>query len=158
MTKQQSDTAILTAALLTAGVWGYRKLFEPHIGEGKTPTSELKALSGAEATPATAGQFAVGWGFVFLTLSLVNESSPDLAGSGAMLISVGYLLANGTAVFNDIQKQAKTPSELQTGEGKGAIKLAQMVASAPKQTSAPAAPGVIVPGGKLPELTPLGGS
>lgn len=50
-------------------------------------------------------RFVVGWGVVFLTLSLAAPLSPQLAGSFAALVALGSILGNGVQVSKDVQAQ-----------------------------------------------------
>lgn len=55
--------------------------------------------------PAPTERFVVGWGFVFLTLSLAVPVAPELAGAFAALVALGAILGNGTQVASDLETQ-----------------------------------------------------
>jgi hypothetical protein len=117
--QENAQNAINSAALVTAGIYFYRKLIEPATAPGASANAGRPGagspvdLTGAteqffgkgEAPPAS--RFIVGWGFTFLTLSLVVGMSPELAGYFAILIAVGSLLGNGAQVFEDVGTQLK---------------------------------------------------
>jgi hypothetical protein len=69
-----------------------------------TVTGAAAQLMGAGQVPSTE-RFVVGWGFVFLTLSLAVPVAPELAGSFAALIALGSILGNGVQVSADLKTQ-----------------------------------------------------
>lgn len=96
--------AILASAMVIGATWGYRKLIEP-AAQPKPHESQARKIAGLEPQPASTAQFAVAAGFVFFALSVTNLAAPELASAFAVLFATGYLLTNGTAVFNDISAQ-----------------------------------------------------
>jgi hypothetical protein len=108
MDRSAADHAVLASAIVTGGVWGYRKLVEPTASTKETSGSALKRLAGLEPTPAPTSQFLVGFAFTFLTLSLLLEASPETAGAFSILIATGSILTNGVTIFNDIGSQLGT--------------------------------------------------
>jgi hypothetical protein len=76
-------------------------------GEPSTVSGAAAQLLG-EGKPPSTERFVVGWGFVFLTLSLGVEASPQLAGSFAALVALGSVLTNGAQVAKDIRTQLRS--------------------------------------------------
>jgi hypothetical protein len=76
-------------------------------GEDPTTLPGAAAQLLGEGKPAPMERFVVGWGFVFLSLSLAVPVSPQLAGSFAALVALGSILTNGTQVAADIKKQLR---------------------------------------------------
>jgi hypothetical protein len=109
VTQPGAEKAVLGSAIVVAGVWGYRKMVEP-ITSPEPGASTIKTLAGLSSVPASAAEFAVGFGFTYLILSLLVDASPDLAGSFAILIATGSLLTNGQSLFTDISKQTNAKS------------------------------------------------
>lgn len=139
MTESRAQDLVNSAALVVAAVYFYRKLIEPATGEnaaassagtGATPAAgfisfdQPTTLPGAAAQllgkgkPASTERFVVGWGFVFLTLSLAVPVAPEFAGAFASLAALGSILGNGTQVAKDLETQlhheAKPGSSTQT--------------------------------------------
>lgn len=85
---------IVTAALIVAGI----RLWMQMRGKTKTPFPE----------------WAIGWGALFLLLSLGAEISPEASGMLALTVVVGDFLMNGTSLFNDV-----TSSITDAQKGKG---------------------------------------
>jgi hypothetical protein len=73
-------------------------------GEPATIPGATAQLFG-KGDPPSLERFVVGWGFVFLTLSLSVTASPQLAASFASLVAVGSVLGNGTQVAKDLETQ-----------------------------------------------------
>jgi hypothetical protein len=117
----QAETTITVCAVIVAGVWGFRTLYET----GKSGTeltsgakegkSQLQTLAGMSAHPAAPAEFIVGFGFVFFSLSVIALPAPELAKMFAVLIAVGTTLANGTQFLNDINSGVSTTTTLESG-------------------------------------------
>lgn len=110
MTDSQARDAINGAAIIIAGLYFYRKLIEPQTPQTrrKRQPSSLGATAGqvlGVGPLASTGRFVVGFGFTFLTLSIVEGISPKLAGSFAILVAVGAVLGNGMQVSADLRAQ-----------------------------------------------------
>lgn len=109
MTEGQARDAINGAALVVAGVYFYRKLIEPQqTTKGKKQPSSISGAAGqliGVGPLASTGRFIVGFGFVFLVLSLAEGASPALAGNFAILVALGAVLGNGVQVTKDLQTQ-----------------------------------------------------
>lgn len=80
-------------------------------GPSRNNPGQPATIGGATAQLLGAGpvasteRFVVGWGFVFLTLSLAIPVAPELAGSFAALIALGSILGNGVQVAEDLKTQ-----------------------------------------------------
>lgn len=128
MTEGKAQDLVNGAALVVSAIYFYRKLIEPAVGAGGGGASSAKAttagdvqvsfyepstIPGAAAqlmgqgNVASTGRFVVGWGFTFLTLSLMAPLLPELAGSFAALVALGSILGNGTQVASDVEIQLK---------------------------------------------------
>lgn len=103
MTVEEAQGAVTLSALVVAGVYGYRRLAEGNTNQASTLTSKTaaKQLAGLGGTPA-ASHFVVGFGVVYILLSIVAQAAPTLGGLMAILIAVGDLLTNGVQVTKDI--------------------------------------------------------
>jgi hypothetical protein len=123
--RKQAEGAVLISSLVVVSLWAYRKLIEPVTVNPKSTEPALRKIIGLEPTPATSAQFAVGFGFVFFTLSITAVAAPELATAFAILVAVGYTLTNGASVFSDITSQVskQTTTTVHGGE--------------PQQTDAP---------------------
>lgn len=90
MNSDQAQSAVALSAFVVAAIFAYRKLIEtttsPSVGE----------------VPQT-GHFVLGFGFTYITLSLLAQAAPALGGMFAVLVAVGDLLANGQPLIADLQ-------------------------------------------------------
>lgn len=133
MTRAGAEGAVVTSSIVVGMLYAYRKLVEPTAG-ALAPGSEseaLKRIIGLEPKPAPVAEFAVAYGFTFMTLSIVALAAPAVAGSMAILIAVGDVLANGASVFTDISNQvagktapATSSAPVAHGSGKATGKVA----------------------------------
>lgn len=73
-------------------------------GEPATIPGAAAQLLG-KGKPAPTERFVVGWGFVFLSLSLAVPVAPELAGAFAALTALGAVLGNGAQVSKDLESQ-----------------------------------------------------
>jgi Na+/phosphate symporter len=87
MTSEQAQSAVTLSAFLVAAIFAYRKLTE-------APNVSI--------VPQT-GHFVIGFGFTFVTLSLLAQAAPQLGGMMAVLVATGDLLANGLPLIKDLQ-------------------------------------------------------
>lgn len=125
MTEAGGEKAVVTSALIVFGVYFYR-----HLTEGTTSIDNgVKQLLGY-GTPANLGRFVTAWGFIFLTLAIINSAAPGVGGSFAILVATGDVLANGAQVASDVNKKLGTP---QTTTPASAI--TSTVAQAPLHTT-----------------------
>jgi hypothetical protein len=92
---QQAQSAVSLSAFVVAVIFAYRKLTE-------TATS-------SKNTPSTA-HFVIGFGFVYITLSLAAQAAPAFGGMMAILVATGDALANGGPVINDLTGSLKRTS------------------------------------------------
>lgn len=119
MNSEQAHTAILTAALVTVAAWGYRKLVEPvttAAKAGEAAGSTLTAFFGAGQVPANSAQFAVGFGFAFISLAVISTFAPGVAGGLAVTEAVGVVLVNGAAVAKDVTGQVTETTTTETAK------------------------------------------
>lgn len=154
MNRGRAQAAVTGSALITGGIYLYRRLVEPSAttptsgtaGQGPIPQTEFAAISrektalqpkGVGSIPtqvffgagpvASTPRFVVGWGFTYVVLSLWASASGG-AGWFALLIAAGAVLGNGQKVSADIQAQ-----------------LDNRAGAAPTGTAAPAAAAPTVP-------------
>lgn len=100
MTREGAETAITGSALVVIGIYTFRRISEPD-----TATLRKGAVASQLAgvgKPIPLGQFAVGWGFTFLVVSLLAQASPKLGGTFAILVATGAVLGNGQSVLGDV--------------------------------------------------------
>ena len=100
VTSESANSTIKAAALVVGGIYVYRRFTEG-------TAEELKASTKI----APLGQFILGWGVVFLTLSILADPLPSLAGHTALLLMLASLLANGIEVSKDLQAGLRKPRE-----------------------------------------------
>jgi hypothetical protein len=111
VTKAGAEKAVIISALVTAGVYTYRRLSEDTTSVSKG----VSALFNVGA-PAAFGEFVTAWGFSFFVIALIASAAPTLGGSFAILVLVGDLLANGQAVSSDVsQKVTGTTTTINSG-------------------------------------------
>jgi hypothetical protein len=79
-----AEGAVSLSAFVVASTYGYRRVVE------------------LNATSPPVAHFVVGFGVVYVTLSIVAAAAPELGGMMAILIMVGDLLINGTALVKDL--------------------------------------------------------
>lgn len=99
---------VLTAALVTAIIYGFRRALEPSVQQAPARGGTAAKLTGAGSPPPALGHWAVAYGAGFMMLSMLAIAAPEAAGSVAMLIVAGSLLTNGTAIVADIGNLEKT--------------------------------------------------
>jgi hypothetical protein len=118
--RKGAEGAVLASSLVVVSLWGYRKLIEP-AAQGRSTEPALRKIIGLEPKPANPAQFAVAFGFVFFSLSILSMAAPEAASAFAILIATGYVLTNGASVFTDITSQVseKTAPPKPAGGGKG---------------------------------------
>lgn len=131
MTEGKAQDLVNGAALIVSAIYFYRKLIEPAVGAAgssagpdateKPTAGEPHTVAGAAAQllgqgeVASTGRFVVGWGFTFLTLSLMAPAAPELAGAFAALVALGSILGNGTQLASDLEVQLnRQPTPPQT--------------------------------------------
>jgi len=105
MTKESAERAIITSALIVFGIYTYR-----HLTEGTTTQNQGAAQLLGKGTPPNFGRFLTGWGFVFLSLSIVAEAAPGVGGMAAILVATADALTNAVDVKTQLDKQINTPT------------------------------------------------
>jgi hypothetical protein len=107
MTRAGAEGAVVTSSIVVGMLYAYRKLVEPTAGTlpAGTESEAVKRIIGLEPKPAPVAEFAVAYGFTFMSLSILALAAPDFAGAMAILVAVGDVLANGASVFTDINRQ-----------------------------------------------------
>jgi hypothetical protein len=108
MTRESAQSAVTGSALVVGGIYLYRRLVEEPKAPTRKGSSTLQQLPGellGQGPAPPVSRFVVGWGFVFVVLSLTVEASPELGGYGAILVALGALLGNGVAVSKDLGRQ-----------------------------------------------------
>jgi hypothetical protein len=128
---------VLTAAILTAIIYAFRRLVEPSLSAAPPQGGQAQKLIGSGSPPPALGEWAVAYGTGFLLLSILTLGAPEVAGSLAMLLIAGELLTNGLAIAADIgnlekQLSGSTSSSSSTPKvnpntGKGAGQAAGQV-------------------------------
>jgi len=103
MTKEQAETTITLSALVTSGIYFYRRLVE---GESNTAQSKHAAETTARALGSgpvlPLGQWIPAAGVTFLGLALLGAASPSVGGAAALLVGTGAVLGNGVALMADL--------------------------------------------------------
>jgi hypothetical protein len=85
MKQLKAEGMITLSAMIVTIVYAYRKLVEP--SKVSAPTAH----------------FVIGFGFLYVSLSMLALGVPELAGMFAILIAVADLLSNGQALVKDYQ-------------------------------------------------------
>lgn len=96
MTREGSETAIVTSALVMTGVYTYRRLTESSSESGKQ--SKLSAKSTVEGMVGRGellptGAWVIGMGVSFIAISILGSASPNAGGYGAILLATSRSLA-----------------------------------------------------------------
>jgi hypothetical protein len=114
---RQGQTAVTTAALICTGLYAYRKTTETIT---KTPALHGKNIGaplaqslkpGVEGVLGVGellplGQWCTGMAITFIGLSVAASVNSTFGGSFAILVAVGAILGNGTAVLHDLKGAA----------------------------------------------------
>lgn len=157
MTEGKAQDLVNGAALVVAAIYFYRKLIEPAVGgaagasagAGASPPAAgaPKTVAGAAAQlmgqgeTASTGRFVIGWGFTFLTLSLMTPALPELAGAFAGLVALGSILGNGTQLAADLETQLnREPTAAQAPAASSPTVAVSYAPGAAPPPSAPIAP------------------
>ncbi len=105
MTKEQAETAITLSALVTTGMFAYRKVTEPEAPESVTTNPGVaetyRSLVGA-APPISWGAFLKGAGAAYIAIAIMGAISPPLGGGFAILTGTAAFLGNIVAVRKDL--------------------------------------------------------
>lgn len=97
MSTESARSAVNTSAFIVAAVWAYRRLTE---GNASPP-----------------GHFLTGFLFVYVSLAIIAQTAPPIAGGFAWLIAAGDLLTNGQGLVNDLNKGLKTQATVTSKGG-----------------------------------------
>lgn len=120
MTREGADTAVVTSALVMAGMYAYRRMTEP-IGERskRLPNSASNVAEGVigRGDLLPTGTWVVGFGVTFIVISILASISPTAGGYSAVLVASTSFFANGEALMEDLKTSSK--SSLSKQEGKG---------------------------------------
>ena len=124
MTQAQGETAVTTAALVTSGLYFYRKTTEkitkaPSVTAGGIYANAKGVLGVGELLPL--GTWLTGAGLTFIALSIATSVNPTFGGSFAILEAVGATLGNGQAVLKDLGVGLGTKAGAEAAEGKKVI-------------------------------------
>jgi hypothetical protein len=151
-TTEQANSLIKTAAMVVAGLYLYRRFTENTAEEsaalvgppgmlgpthGSVPTHPEVAVPASGVTPL--GRFVVGWGVVFVVLSVAAGPYPTLAGNMALLLMIASLIANGSAVSKDLGKGLQSAKQGKQPKGEASRGHAH---AAPGSVVAPPIPEV----------------
>lgn len=175
MDASEARAAVTGSAIITGGIYLYRKLVEPAVAPGSPATA-----TGLPATPtqlsswhapirtgepqpvgvatipaqllgkgpvAPVSRFVVGWGFTYIVLSLAVDAKPQFAGMMAYLVALGAALGNGVKVSADINQQL-SQAQTPTDPASAALDAAPTVAV--NYTGAATPAPAIAAGGKAP--------
>lgn len=106
MDQPKAESAIITSAVVVAGMYAYRKLTEPAV-EKKSMSGPRTAKGIASGVIGTGellpvGPWVTGFGASFIVFSILASISPNIGGYGAILMATGSFLGNAQAVHGDL--------------------------------------------------------
>lgn len=109
MTNDRAEQAVVVSAVVTSGIYFYRKLTADSLpaAKGSTAGSGGRAIGallphrGEQLAPV--GKFLIGFAFAYMMISVIAMFAPGFGAMLAILLAVGSVLANGLAIFSDIQ-------------------------------------------------------
>lgn len=104
MTEKGAEKAVVTSALIVAGIYAYRSLIEPNSPKPTGGSSRVQQLAG-KGSPPTIGVFITAWGMTFLVISTIASAAPGLGGSLALLVATGDMIGNLGQLAADINKK-----------------------------------------------------
>lgn len=105
MTKEQAETAVTISALVTTGMFAYRKITEPEAPAAASSNPKLLEdyASIVGAAPLIGwGQFLRGAGSAFITIAIIGAVSPSVGGGFAVLVGSAAFLGNIVAIRKDL--------------------------------------------------------
>lgn len=116
MSPDGAEQAVTSSAMIVAAVYAFRKLIEPAVPAATTTSGKAASLVGL-GPPPPFSRFVVGWGVTYTVLAAITAGSPDVGGPLAILVAVGTILGNGTALSSDVNARlsAKTTSSSSSG-------------------------------------------
>lgn len=125
LTKEQAETAITLSALVTVGLFSYRKIVEPEVKEETAKkagfVNDYKAVFGT-APPISWGQYLKAAGSLYIVLAILGAASPPLGGGLAILVGTTAAFGNLKAVEEDLHRTGQEQigaSQAVTDFGKG---------------------------------------
>lgn len=117
MNNEQAENAVTISALVTTGIFAYRKAVEPGIApvrqlreqglggvRAQNLAQDYKSVFGA-APPIEWGQWLKAAGSMFIIISIAASASPDIGGALAVLVGTSAVIGNGVAVFTDLKEE-----------------------------------------------------
>jgi hypothetical protein len=93
---------VMAAAIVVAMTYTLRRIVEPAMTTAPARGTQAARLAGHGSPPPSLQRWAVAYGGGFMMLALVAFPAPEVAASLAMLLVVGTLLTNGTAIAADL--------------------------------------------------------
>lgn len=99
---QRAQKWVLAAAILSAVMYGFRRIVEPSVSEAPARGGKVAKITGAGSPPPSLSHWAISYGAGFFLLSVLSFGAPEVAASIAMLMVAGTGLTNGTAILTDI--------------------------------------------------------
>jgi hypothetical protein len=111
MNSENAHSAIILAAFVAAGIYGFRWLTggKPH------EKVSLKSVVGYEKPLTSPEGFLVAWGVTFTILAGISAFLPQIAGALALLILFGDVMANfaGAAegALSITERKTETPKQ-----------------------------------------------
>jgi hypothetical protein len=119
VTREGADTAVVTSALVMAGMYAYRRMTEP-IGERskRKPNSASNVAEGVigRGDLLPTGTWVVGFGVSFIVISILASVSPTAGGYSAILVATTSFFANGEALMEDLKTSSKSSLSKQQGK------------------------------------------
>lgn len=101
---------VMAAALIVGMTYALRRIVEPGMAAAPARGSTAHRVAGAGSPPPSLQRWAVAYGTGFTILALVALPAPEVAGSLAVLVVAGTLLANGTSITADLAHLQGTPT------------------------------------------------
>lgn len=108
MTNDRAEQAVVVSAVVTSGIYFYRKLTADALpAAGKAQGSGGRAVGALlphrDEQVAPVGKFLIGFAFAYMTISVIAMFAPGFGAMLAILLATGSVLANGLALFTDVQ-------------------------------------------------------
>jgi len=101
-TSARAQRWVLTAAILTAVIYTFRRIVEPSVLTAPPRGGTTAKLTGSGSPPPSLGHWAVAYGTGFVLLSVLTLGAPEVAASLAMLMVAGSALTNGSSLVADV--------------------------------------------------------
>lgn len=111
MTADQAEQAVVVSAVVTSGIYFYRKLTADALpaaggsaaGSAGRTVGALLPHRGEQVAPV--GRFLIGFAFAYMIISVVTMFAPGFGAMLAILLATGSVLANGLALFSSVQER-----------------------------------------------------